>query len=595
MREAAHGLARRGWDVEMLTTCARDHYTWQNEYEPGTTTHDDGVVVHRFPVEGVEAEPITRPHRGAHPVGRERAARRPAGVARRPVPRPSPVPPSRRQLRSLRRGDPVAVPLLDDCHRRDRGPERTIVMPCLHDEPYARLEVLNPVLVRRRPPVVPVRARARARARVCASLPDHVVTGAGVHVPDELRRRRLLAHATVSTRPFLLFAGRRERGKGWDWLLAAFHFAIRQYDAAVRPRDDRREPGRHAGRSLGPRPRSRLSRRRRSRRRVRGRGRVRAAEHQRELLAHDHGVVARRHSGARGRAAATSCAGTAIAPAAASPSPTSSSSRSASRSSPPRPTKRRGSPRPGASTCSPTINGMSCSTRWRPACGSCCARPRSRLVPAAGARRGATGPSRPCTDSARRATTSTCSRGADRPRSYRGPIAGPAGALLAWWRGRRYDAVVVQIESGAPLRVSHGRRARSRPARRLPRVGARVARGAVGHDRRARHRRRAPLGRRAQRPFPLDRGRSLSWPSERGRRRLSTRAARPRTGSSCRLRPRRRAGRADDGWDDVTDAADGDGAGAATRGRRSTRRAPRHPRRRRLDRFQAAREQSSGR
>jgi len=43
---------------------------------------------------------------------------------------------------------------------------------------------------------------------------------------------------------------------------------------------------------------------------------------------------------------------------------------------------------------------------------------------------------------------------------FRGPIAGPAGALVMWWRGRRYDAVVVQIESGAPLRVSHGRRAR---------------------------------------------------------------------------------------------------------------------------------------
>ena len=34
MREAAHGLADRGWDVEMLTTCARDHYTWRNEYSP---------------------------------------------------------------------------------------------------------------------------------------------------------------------------------------------------------------------------------------------------------------------------------------------------------------------------------------------------------------------------------------------------------------------------------------------------------------------------------------------------------------------------------------------------------------------------------
>jgi hypothetical protein len=43
---------------------------------------------------------------------------------------------------------------------------------------------------------------------------------------------------------------------------------------------------------------------------------------------------------------------------------------------------------------------------------------------------------------------------------HRGPIAGPAGALLVWWYGRRYDSVVLHVESGAPLRVSHGRRAR---------------------------------------------------------------------------------------------------------------------------------------
>jgi hypothetical protein len=43
---------------------------------------------------------------------------------------------------------------------------------------------------------------------------------------------------------------------------------------------------------------------------------------------------------------------------------------------------------------------------------------------------------------------------------FRGPIVGPAGALTVWWRGRGYDAVVVQVESSAPLRVSHGRRAR---------------------------------------------------------------------------------------------------------------------------------------
>ena len=108
-------------------------------------------------------------------------------------------------------------------------PERTIVMPCLHDEPYARLEVLNPVLsdVAR---LWFLSEPEHELAHDCATLPDHVVTGAGVHVPDELRPRGLRRAATASTRPFILFAGRREGGKGWDWLLAAFHFAIRQYD-----------------------------------------------------------------------------------------------------------------------------------------------------------------------------------------------------------------------------------------------------------------------------------------------------------------------------------------------------------------------------
>src|SRR6185295_4049824 len=44
--------------------------------------------------------------------------------------------------------------------------------------------------------------------------------------------------------------------------------------------------------------------------------------------------------------------------------------------------------------------------------------------------------------------------------TIRAPISGPAGALTVWWRGRRYDSVVVHVESGAPLRVSHGRWAR---------------------------------------------------------------------------------------------------------------------------------------
>nr|MDQ3641969.1 hypothetical protein [Actinomycetota bacterium] len=48
MREQAHGLAERGWEVEVLTTCARDHYTWANDY-PAGVEQVGAVTVRRFP------------------------------------------------------------------------------------------------------------------------------------------------------------------------------------------------------------------------------------------------------------------------------------------------------------------------------------------------------------------------------------------------------------------------------------------------------------------------------------------------------------------------------------------------------------------
>ena len=60
LREVAHGLAARGWEVEVLTTCARDHHTWANELPPGTT-RDGSVTVRRFPV--VRDTPGAEPRR----------------------------------------------------------------------------------------------------------------------------------------------------------------------------------------------------------------------------------------------------------------------------------------------------------------------------------------------------------------------------------------------------------------------------------------------------------------------------------------------------------------------------------------------------
>lgn len=46
-------LARRleqFWDIEVLTTCARDYMTWKNEYAPGHS-YEQGVHLQRFPVD----------------------------------------------------------------------------------------------------------------------------------------------------------------------------------------------------------------------------------------------------------------------------------------------------------------------------------------------------------------------------------------------------------------------------------------------------------------------------------------------------------------------------------------------------------------
>jgi glycosyltransferase involved in cell wall biosynthesis len=227
MREAAQGLAARGWAVDVLTTCARDHYTWRNEYAPGPTSDGD-VSVHRFPVEGSKpkrsrARIEARIQNGTH-VSLEDQLAWLDGLFR--------VPELFHHLvvESNRYDAVILSPYLfwTTVTGATIVPERTIVMPCLHDEPYAYLDVLKPVLsdVAR---LWFLSEPEHELAHKIATLPQHVVTGSGVHVPASYDPEGFRARHNL-TRPFLLFAGRRERPKGWDWLLAAFHFAIRQYD-----------------------------------------------------------------------------------------------------------------------------------------------------------------------------------------------------------------------------------------------------------------------------------------------------------------------------------------------------------------------------
>ncbi|MGF1598272.1 MAG: glycosyltransferase family 4 protein [Acidimicrobiales bacterium] len=223
--EVARRLAARGHRVEVLTTCARDHYTWANDY-PAGVEEVDGLLVRRFPTETDTA--------GVH---RDRIGGR--------ILTGHGVTISDQQLWA---NDSLRVPELwhHVLDHQDRyralvfapymfwtsyavgqiAPGRTIVMPCLHDEPTARLEIFRPLIGGARGVWFLTEPEARLAAELFDLPRRHAIVGAGIEPPEAYRPEDFRSAYGVD-RPFVYYAGRREWGKGWSELLASFAELVR--------------------------------------------------------------------------------------------------------------------------------------------------------------------------------------------------------------------------------------------------------------------------------------------------------------------------------------------------------------------------------
>lgn len=228
MRESAHGLAERGWDVEILTTCARDHFTWANEYDEGIT-RDGDVSVRRFPAV-VDTPRVERAEIEAAILSGDR-------------------PPIELQQRWI--NDDLRVPglyhhLLDTAESyrtlvfapylfwptfagAQVAPGRSILMPCLHDEPHASLEVFDPIFTGVRGIWFLSDPERDLAARLHPGLADHEVIGSGIHVPQSYDPDGFRECYGITGR-FLYYAGRREGGKNWERLLEGFSVAAWRAD-----------------------------------------------------------------------------------------------------------------------------------------------------------------------------------------------------------------------------------------------------------------------------------------------------------------------------------------------------------------------------
>jgi len=228
MREMALGMQARGWDVEILTTCALDHYSWANNL-PAGVSDEAGLRVRRFPVVMEDV-----PDRGLleHAVmaGEEMT-----------------LADQNHWMNTGMRVPEMFHYLLDNAENyraliftpypfwvtfacSQVAPERSVLWTCLHDEPYAYLELFEPVFTGSAGLLFQTTPEHELAHRIHSSLAPHAEVGCGVGVPAAYDPQGFRDRHGIRG-PFLLYAGRREGGKGWDALLTAFADAVRRNPA----------------------------------------------------------------------------------------------------------------------------------------------------------------------------------------------------------------------------------------------------------------------------------------------------------------------------------------------------------------------------
>ncbi len=202
--------------IEVWTTCAKDHRTWENAHAPGVT-EEDGFLVRRFPVDDRDLETFIR---SEHAI----AAARPLTVEEQLNWLASGV-----NSKSLYAHIAAAAPEFDALLFAPYlfptsfwgsliAPEKSYLIPCLHNEAYAYLEVFRVVFQR----VAGLLFNAGPEQELAEQIfgeelirSKGTVVGMGFETPSKAENRGLPVK-------YLLYSGRKEQGKNLDKLLNWF-------------------------------------------------------------------------------------------------------------------------------------------------------------------------------------------------------------------------------------------------------------------------------------------------------------------------------------------------------------------------------------
>ena len=230
--QIATRLARRGHEVEALTTCCRAFLEdWAVDHLPAGVTTEEGVTIRRFPVEPREREAFDRLNGTL--LGIERSRLRP-GVS--PVPADEAATWTRENINS----GALEAHLAAEAEGYDAilfipylyGPTlrgvpavaaKAWIQPCLHDECYAYLPDTARAMHAARGILFNSEGERELAVRLfgpAMGSKGHV-TGEGVEFASLEAHRDAPAPARVEGKRYVLFLGRRDAGKGVELLLEA--------------------------------------------------------------------------------------------------------------------------------------------------------------------------------------------------------------------------------------------------------------------------------------------------------------------------------------------------------------------------------------
>lgn len=233
-RNTALRLAASGLAVDVLTTCLLDlHHDWTVNYHRRGVTADAGLTVHRFRVEPFNLKAFGRLNVKVLDGG-------------------SLTPEEERQFISMHVNSYDLYRFLAEEESRYDWicfipylfgttyfgslfcPEKAVLIPCLHDEGYARMSIFAE-MARRAVKVVFHTGAERELGRRLFGLPEEkaLLIGEGVETSFESDGERFRRRHGIEG-PFLLYAGRKTREKNVHTLVEYFSRYIRQTGGDLR-------------------------------------------------------------------------------------------------------------------------------------------------------------------------------------------------------------------------------------------------------------------------------------------------------------------------------------------------------------------------